>query len=69
MEQTFKSPDFVLCCSAACRELAPPPAVYLPVTLDSLLRRSYLSERDRFSVSRIVALLLFPVGFVGVHNG
>ena len=59
MEQTFKSPDFVLHCSAACREPAPPPMVCLPVALDSVLRRSYLLESDRFSVSRIVALLLF----------
>ena len=61
MEQTFKSPDFVLHCSASCRDLAPPPAVYLPVALDSLLRWSYLSESSQFSVSRIAVLLLFDL--------
>ena len=61
MEQTFKSPDLVLRCSAACLELAPPTAVYLPVALDSLLLQSYLSESDQFSASRIAALLLFDL--------
>ena len=60
MDQIFKSPDFVLHCSAACRELAPPAAVYLPVTSD-LLRTSCLSESGRFSVSRIAAALLFDL--------
>ena len=31
--------------------------VYLPITLDSLLRTFYLSESGQFSVPRIAALL------------
>ena len=61
MEQTFKSPDFVLrcsaACSAACWEPAHPPAAYLPLAFDSLLHQSYLSESGCFSVSRIAVLL------------
>ena len=54
----------ILCAVApplACREPAPPPGIYLPVALDSLLRRSYLSESGCFSVSRIAVLLLFDL--------
>ena len=61
MEQTFKSSDFVLHCSAAYWESAIPPTVNLPIALDSLLCQSYLSESGQFSVSRIVALLLFDL--------
>ena len=61
MVLTFECSDFVLCCSTACQEPVSPPTVYLPVALDSLLHQSYLSESGRFSVSGIVALLIFDL--------
>lgn len=70
MELTSKRSDFLLRCSTACKEPAPPPTVYLLVTLDSLLRPSYLPESVLFSVPRFAALLslLSPVEFVAVQN-